>query len=115
MATYKPRQRVRIVAALPSPANVYIGPAAPETVGCEGTLIGRYIGPGPWQWDMHVDGFGTRVLAVREDEIAPLTDPAAAAFLESIRKMKPYSEPTVKPRITFDPSIEREIREFLND
>ena len=93
MANYKPGQRVRIVQALPPVTSVYIGPHAPETVGHEGTLIERYQGPGPWHWNMHVDGFGWRVLSVQECEIAPLTDPKADEFIERIKNLKPLDEP----------------------
>lgn len=39
------------------------------------------------------DGFLGRPWGCEPETLAPLTDPKAEAFLESIRKMKPYSEP----------------------
>jgi len=105
MATYKPGQRVRIIACYPvGPDAPNIGPDAPEVVGCEGTIVGPYIGPrGPWDYEMFVDGYGRRLLCVQANEIVPL-DPPAQAFVESIKKLKPYEEPKVvtKPAVHTD-------------
>jgi len=97
MATFKVGQRVRVIRTK----------LHPETLWREATVIGalriglssdgsNYMG-----YPIDIDGFGTvnrlggKIIA-EPTWIAPLTDPAADAFLESIRKMKPYDEPKVE-------------------
>lgn len=97
MATFKVGQRVRIVRSRWA-----------FRVGAQATIIAlhrstwRTDGRTGDAWDLDVDGVGRigvhgHQIAYFSDELAPLTDPKADAFLDSIRKLKPlHEEPKVK-------------------
>lgn len=99
MSTYKVGQRVRIVY---------------EDSDCCGQtgVIWAIDTTTPWHPDdsktnppgylIDIDGWGRYaedgdLLAFEAHELAPLTDPAADAFIESIKRLKPYEEPKVAP------------------
>lgn len=93
MATFKVGQRVRIVALHP-----YTGPRA-VAVGMTGTVIAHnpdYPVAGGWitEWAVDVDEVSSQMggFHFRACDLAPLTDPKADAFLESIRKLQPLHE-----------------------
>jgi hypothetical protein len=54
-------------------------------------------------YDARLSGYSHETVGFKFDALAPLTDPKADAFVESIKRLKPYEEPTapkVKPTIT---------------
>lgn len=93
MATFKVGQRVRIIAGhgLELPC-----------IGQEGTVVGD-AGPSGL-YEVLVDGVALPAEADSwlwfANELAPLTDPGADAFLESIRKMKPGPDTLLTPITT---------------
>lgn len=88
MATFKVGQRVRIIGARKGWERI---------IGRETVIL---EGPIDWFGDI---GYKTgvseelRVPGHHAAHLAPLTDPKADAFLERIRKLKPYDEPKVEP------------------
>jgi len=89
MATFKVGQRVKAVRAL-GIANV-VG------INAEGVInepLDQYtISPGLRYgvlWDNGEESYS------RPESLVPLADPEAEQFIESIKKLKPYEEPTVK-------------------
>lgn len=104
MATFSMGQRVRML------------PTIDNDWGDEGTVTGFYYGP----WDApRFEGYCVMVKAdhhrsgdprwdndwcCHPRDLAPLTDPKAERFIESIKKLKPYEEPKVvtKPAVHTD-------------
>jgi hypothetical protein len=92
MATFKVGQRVKKIAAS------HLGrETAP--IGSIGTIVGA---PGEcyWGYDVVYDNLPPteyRLGSYGADHhmLAPLTDPGADAFMERIKKLKPYDEPVV--------------------
>jgi hypothetical protein len=90
MAKFKVGQRVRVIGHFGGSRI----PREKRWIGHEGTIIAR-----PWHgilsgWNWYLDLNGFRYY-FHDAELAPLTDPKADAFLESIRKLKPLYEPQV--------------------
>lgn len=91
---YKVGQRVRVVHAIET-----------KLIGLEGVIV-RFddLPPKPescWIVRLPVSFSAPGRLAddewcFRPCDIAPLTDPKAEAFLESIKRLKPYEEPLVR-------------------
>jgi hypothetical protein len=106
MATFKVGQRVRKVAyrqLLHEPHAVVV------PIGAEGVIRGFYDGfgglwlveyPGYSPSRHHIEcGFGPYFYNEAQ-QLTPLTDPHADAFIEGIKKLKPYEEPkVVKERV----------------
>ena len=102
MANFKVGQRVRVIANHGDKVGDMI-------VGHEGMLVRRksewWCGDRcfpVWIVSVPTAPFSDPLSNLRPDEwacmdeeLAPLTDPKADAFLESIRKLKPYEEPKV--------------------
>lgn len=97
MTTFKVGQRVRIVRVGPT-----CRPVVRALVGREGTIVAipsnSYFAVA--ECDVEIDGapatslgFDDKPFASRFDNLAPLTDPKADAFIESVKKWKP--EPVV--------------------
>lgn len=89
MATFKVGQRVKVV---------YILEDAPwcraNLLGRETTILAQLADD---LWEVDLPGFSESRARLNGSRLAPLTDPGADAFLESIRKLKPlHEEPTVK-------------------
>ena len=91
MATFKVGQRVRIVQHIFVPQAG--GKAYPDAVGREATIL-RLCLQRPFDWVIQIDNIPGEALA-QNAELAPLTDPGADAFIESLKKLKHYEEPRV--------------------
>ena len=97
MATFKVGQRVKI-------ANPEAGYECLR--GLVGVVDGHPDSPSArhrWTWAVdfgreisYPDGTVSRFCKFNEYELAPLTDPKADAFIESLKNLKPYEEPTVR-------------------
>jgi hypothetical protein len=93
MATFKAGQKVKRVrdplGGADSAADTTMPIGATGTVlgGAIGSMIGVQPDSGAMEW--YCD----------PASLEPLTDPGADAFLERIRKLKPYDEPKVEPRV----------------
>lgn len=78
-----------------------IGPAGGELVGQEGIILHRWTWADSicsdyrWDWVVDFHALGCHDVNCHEPELEPITDPGADAFLERIRKLKPYEEPKV--------------------
>src|SRR5687768_635225 len=99
MATYKAGQRVRKIAHMGAADKIpelrYGSRRAP--IGTEGTVRGiSEFGGYSVKWDGYPSKGSTKCWRVLPYMMAPLTDPAADAFIEGIKKLKPYEEPTVE-------------------
>ena len=84
MATFKMGQRVKLARC---------SPGFERNIGATGVIAALGITwcnhPGAIvNWDDGAHGYWERLMYLE-----PLTDPAADAFVESIKKMKPYEEP----------------------
>jgi hypothetical protein len=90
MATFRIGDRVRVVAAHPP-----LPQDAAQLIGKEGEVM-QHPYPSCTRWPVAVRIGGTMALFT-PGELAPLTDPKADAFVESIKKLKPYEEPKVEP------------------
>jgi hypothetical protein len=93
MAAFKVGQRVRIVR---SDNQLHMG-----AVGHEATI--REVAPEPYHWLIEIHGYprsqgwdGTGFYGASSEHLAPIADPGADAFMERIRKLKPYDEPKVE-------------------
>lgn len=95
MAAFNVGQRVRIVESPPASwlgewfmTQVLRLPEAPESIGCEGVIVGRYTGLASlWlHWEVAV---GRDRLYCSSDGLRPLTDPKADAFIERVKSWKP--------------------------
>lgn len=87
---FKVGQRVRVI------AHAGFTPLDSIVIGKEGVIAaieGRF-------YRVHVpDAIPTYRWGFLASELAPLTDPGADAFMERIKKLKPYEEPVrVTPR-----------------
>lgn len=70
-------------------------------IGATGTIVG--IDPDhDYDWRVEYDGYKPlrpwRTFYAYSWMLAPLTDPGADAFIERIKKLKPYDEPRVEPQ-----------------
>lgn len=97
MATFKVGDRVRVIALRPVTFRTRV------RVGMQG----RIVQAGPvetWgghmaEWAVDLDDVWQELFGLDSWELAPLTDPKADEFIERIKKLKPYDEPTVRPRV----------------
>lgn len=94
MATFRVGQRVKRIREAALNGRI--------PIGCEGAVAAH--DGGSWvdvHWDTHVGGAGIGgSWSTPREYVAPLTDPKADEFIERIKKMKVYDEPTVKTRVT---------------
>lgn len=92
MAKFKVGQRVRVIAHYGHRRDAPYG----GWVGQEGTIIARrWLGIfSGWSWFLNLGGFEWHF---HDAELAPLTDPKAGAFLESIRRLKPLDDEPKQP------------------
>jgi hypothetical protein len=95
MATFKVGQRVRLVSA------TFTSPAI-DFVGREATIVAIPSRNGERDCSIDIDGADARQFGSKFPSfncsfarLAPLTDPKADAFLESIRQLKPLQIPEV--------------------
>jgi hypothetical protein len=101
VATFKVRQRVRIVA----PDSEFVGREGTVTRICvsEPLMFNDTWTREPIVYCVCVDGYGAwdhesgMELGYKPSDLSPLTDPGADAFIERIKKLKPYDEPKVEP------------------
>jgi hypothetical protein len=89
MAKFRVGQKVRLIA-------YKAGDLREVPLRAEGVIVkrGTLTATGPCDFSVDFAAFGKR--GCNACQLAPLTDPKADAFLESMRKMKPYEEPTVE-------------------
>lgn len=90
MATFKVGQRVRVVAPIS------------DVCGAEGVIVRAWPTPAAGRyddrragasWNVHIHGNPCGQLRFFDDELAPLTDPKADQFIESLKKLA--NEPLV--------------------
>ena len=94
MATFKVGQRVKVIAISPGDWGTKC------RVGDEGIVVApRYPMKFGHEWCVYIERL-QHEYEFYSYELAPLTDPKADEFIERIKKMKVYDEPTVKPRVT---------------
>ena len=92
---YRVGQRVRVVGMAPGAVDESRG----RMIGAEGVIARRSHDP-RWEWIVDlptVRGFVTTRLAATEWHadscmLVPLTDPKADAFIENIKRLKPYED-----------------------
>lgn len=111
MATFKVGQRVKKIAHDPERMHRMLVP-----VGASGVILAASSWhPDAWVVDFpgcaSTDPYWVN-FHLMSFQIAPLTDPKADAFLESIRKMKPLHEEP-KRATTYGELVDRIKREFL--
>lgn len=116
MATFKVGQRVRITDI----SNRDLCPNfAADVIGRHGVIeeerpsgdyfnrwVVRYYGPPA----RDANEFGPNRAAFRSCDLAPLTDPKADEFIESLKKLKPYEEPVVAAQDRFLKRIAESLR-----
>ncbi len=95
MATFKVGQGVKKVSHRIGGSGGWGAP-----IGAEGVIGSAPDDPenrGQWGvlWDGYQSTHDTHEYCVAAYMIAPLTDPKADAFIESLKKMKPYMEPSI--------------------
>ncbi len=95
MATYRVGQRVRVVDCEPDAFNSH------RAIGKEGSIVevGDFLGWGGLRFAYRVvlDFDPRGVWRFNAKHLAPITDTGADAFIERIKKLKPYDEPVVAP------------------
>jgi hypothetical protein len=89
---FKVGQRVKRIRN-PEPSSIGPPVAAEGVVTRTDSLVWvKFDQPYPWFSGGNIRDYGCEL-----GTIAPLTDPQADAFIERIKKLKPYDEPVVKP------------------
>jgi hypothetical protein len=112
MATFKVGQRVKVVSV-----EGAITQADLEALGKEGVIValgpvrcGGILSSIDREYNVRLEGVSvTPNYGFDACHLAPLTDPKADAFIERIKNLKPYEEPTRNP---YQPLTPRELSEL---